>query len=475
MHKYFFFDRGILQPQGMRNLRTTVCQVQKDTETGPMFREDYFSQPSRKWEVRYDNSYPNVIFDSEAKCYRLYYTLIVKDAVSEATSLEQRATQDYHPLPGRIVGLAYAESSDGVHWEKPNLGLVEFEGSKENNLLMLYAHGTGVFLDEQELDPNRRYKLVTRMDYPGTRGNMAVSFSRDGIHWQTPIAWPKHNPQADSHNFVFRDPADNCFKLITRIWKNGLRISALCESSDFIHWSEPREILRGSGFHRQVYSMPVLCYEGLYLGLPSMYHEGDRESEDFDTVDCELAYATTYLQAFEYVDAGSSLIPRGQGKYPTGAFDCGCIYAAAPVEIDGRWCIYYMGGNGQHTNFRETSFARAFLEKDKFASLSPVHPDRESLVSTMGFHFYGETLELLLEGDLSQIQVALYNKWNGCAMPGYDFENCHFAPSADGYVRVCFDKPLLNLDIQNPCLMIRMKNCQLFAVRGDLITVSTRY
>ena len=86
MHKYFFFDRGILQPQGMRNLRTTVCQVQKDTETGPMFREDYFSQPPRKWEVRYDNSYPNVIFDSEAKCYRLYYTLIVKDAVSEATS-----------------------------------------------------------------------------------------------------------------------------------------------------------------------------------------------------------------------------------------------------------------------------------------------------------------------------------------------------------------------------------------------------
>ena len=112
-----------------------------------MFREDYFSQPPRKWEVRYDNSYPNVIFDSEAKCYRLYYTLIVKDAVSEATSLEQRASQDYHPLPGRIVGLAYAESSDGVHWEKPNLGLVEFEGSKENNLLMLYDTESHLYLD----------------------------------------------------------------------------------------------------------------------------------------------------------------------------------------------------------------------------------------------------------------------------------------------------------------------------------------
>ena len=28
----------------------------------------------------------------------------------------------------------YAESPDGIHWEKPKLGLVEFEGSKENNL-----------------------------------------------------------------------------------------------------------------------------------------------------------------------------------------------------------------------------------------------------------------------------------------------------------------------------------------------------
>ena len=41
----------------------------------------------------------------------------------------------------------------GVHWEKPNLGFVDFEGSFENNLLFRYAHGTGVFLDKEETDP----------------------------------------------------------------------------------------------------------------------------------------------------------------------------------------------------------------------------------------------------------------------------------------------------------------------------------
>ena len=277
MHRYYMFDRGIMQPQGMSNLRILPCKAQKDFDHNPLFREDFFSDPPRKWEVRYDNSYPNVIYDPDESIYRLYYTLIVRDEVSESTSLAQRAGQNYVPLAGRVVAMAYAQSKDGVHWEKPSLGLVEFDGSTDNNIMMMYAHGTGVFRDAQEIDPARRYKLVTKLDYPGTTGHMAVSFSADGIHWSPLIAWPRYNPQADSHNFAFRDPADGKFKLITRVWKNGLRISAVCESTDFINWSEPKEILRGNGFGSQVYSMPVYCTAGIYIGFASMFHEGDRE------------------------------------------------------------------------------------------------------------------------------------------------------------------------------------------------------
>ena len=39
-----------------------------------------------------------------------------------------------HPLaPFR---LCYAESTDGIHWVKPNLGIYEWEGSKANNIIM---------------------------------------------------------------------------------------------------------------------------------------------------------------------------------------------------------------------------------------------------------------------------------------------------------------------------------------------------
>lgn len=476
MEKFFFFDRGFLQPQATRNFEVRVCKGVKDRENGPFFREDFFSEPARKWEVRYDNGYPNLFYDPIAGLYRLYYTLFTKDPDSAATPLAERAGKQYTPRGDRVTSTAYAESKDGIHWVKPSLGLVEFEGSRDNNILMLYAHGTSVMLDDQELDPRKRYKLMTRVDYPGTRGFMAVSFSPDGIHWQELLPWPKHNPQADSHNYVFRDPTDGRYKMVTRIWKNGMRISAMCESSDFIHWSEPKEILRGSGFENQVYSMPVFRDGKLFFGLASIFHEGDMDAEDFDCVDLELTMATQ-VENFDFVAPRDTLIDRGAGKYPTGEFDCGCIYASPPVEIDGKNYIYYMGGNGQHTNYRETSFARAAFEKDKWACLAPKDPERESQVMLSAFHFYGERFEILVDAErISDLKIALYEGYRSKEpMEGYGFDDAVLEPAEDGYYRVRFAKPLLDLDTKNPCIVIRAKNVRLYTLRGELVINSTRY
>ena len=76
----------------------------------------------------------------------------------------------------RVICLAYARSKDGVHWEKPSLGLVDWRGSRENNLLFQYAHGTGVMIDDREEDPGRRFKMVTKVDIPNHGAHMAVAF-----------------------------------------------------------------------------------------------------------------------------------------------------------------------------------------------------------------------------------------------------------------------------------------------------------
>ena len=58
--------------------------------------------------------------------FRMYYTM------ADIEVLPEGGISDKHPL---FCG--YAESPDGVHWAKPNLGLFEFKGSKENNIVWM--------------------------------------------------------------------------------------------------------------------------------------------------------------------------------------------------------------------------------------------------------------------------------------------------------------------------------------------------
>lgn len=465
--KYLFLDRGIIDGHNSENVILKLNQLIKDDENNPMFKEDYFSNPSRPWEVRYDNGYPNVIYDKEENIFRCYYTLFIHDSESENTLLNERPNRQYEPNYSRIVAVCYAQSKDGIHWEKPNLGLVEFNGNKDNNILMKYAHGTSVFYDEKELDQNKRYKLMTKIEYSFDNHFMAVAFSRDGIHFSDYIEWAKYNPQADTHNFVFRDNKTNRFIMITRIWKNGVRVVAKSESMDFIHWSEPKEILRGNGFEDQIYSMPVFQYEGLYFGVASIYHEGDRTISDFDLVDVKLKYATE-LDSWENVTE-DCFIPRGKGSYPHGEFDCGCVYSSTPVEINNKLYFYYMGGNGQHTNFRETSFGTGHVEKDRFAYYMERNIEKEALLITSLLNVYGNNLSVLSEVEKEGYIIYEIIDKDGRTLEGYSFVDCVPLKNTNTFKNMRFkDRDLEEIGNQSIKIKFKFKNAKLYALQGDI-------
>lgn len=475
MRKYFLLDRGILVGYQLQNAVIQVNELKKDTANNPLFREEFFADPPKPWEIRYDNGYPNVIYDPKYKIYRCYYTMITYDESAAETPLAERPHKTYVPKDNRIASLGYAESRDGIHFVKPDLGVTDFGGNKENNILLRYAHGTGVFLDEQETDPAKRYKLVTKIEYCSARHHMAVAFSEDGIHFTPLQEWPEHNPATDSHNFVFRDRKTNRFVLITRVWKNGVRICAKCESDDFLNWSEPVEVLRGDGFENEVYSMPVFQYEGLYFELASMYHNGDRYAENFDKVDVELKFATK-PDFWDSAAKGQYVIPRGKGTYPQGQFDCGCIYASAPIEADGKLWIYYMGGNGPHTGFRETSFARGYLEKDKFAGYVQQRKEAPGKIITSHFCVYGDSLSVLAEiGEKGYVKVGLGTK-DGAVYPGFEPGSCVLERQEDGYYKVCFpDHTISELRTRPVSVHFIFEDAKIYAFRGDLECQMLKY
>lgn len=87
--------------------------------------------------------------------------------------------------------VCYAESNDGIHWTKPNLGQVEINGHTDNNAVKLSDEMTqcaAVILDEDDPDPNRRYKMMYMV--LANTWVFRSATSADGIHWNVPDNHP---------------------------------------------------------------------------------------------------------------------------------------------------------------------------------------------------------------------------------------------------------------------------------------------
>ncbi|MDB6092839.1 MAG: hypothetical protein JWM32_401 [Verrucomicrobia bacterium] len=82
--------------------------------------------------------------------------------------------------------LAYATSKDGVHWVKPELNLVEFNGSKRNNIVdfpvPLLWSTCAIVHDLEDPDASRRFKMAYEAKYDSGL-KFCVAFSPDGLHW----------------------------------------------------------------------------------------------------------------------------------------------------------------------------------------------------------------------------------------------------------------------------------------------------
>jgi hypothetical protein len=89
--------------------------------------------------------------------------------------------------------ICYAESRDGLHWVKPKLGIHEFNGSRENNIIlktmnvMVGCDNFMVFRDDNPAcPPEKKYKAIG-VDYTEVNGEttecLNLFYSEDAIHF----------------------------------------------------------------------------------------------------------------------------------------------------------------------------------------------------------------------------------------------------------------------------------------------------
>jgi len=205
--RYLLLDSRIIEDT--ENVHITVGTVQKD-EDNPLFKED------KPWEPRFDNPYCSVIYDEEEKIYKCWYSIFIKsggqgDFPGEGLASDKRAWVEWTEGE-RDFGVCYATSTDGIHWEKPELGIIDFNASKKNNIVIEFEHGVTVIKDLHETDPKKRYKAFHPM-----QEDSYVWFSTDGINWGEGINIGPID-DGDTNNCVWWDPDFGKYVAITRHW-----------------------------------------------------------------------------------------------------------------------------------------------------------------------------------------------------------------------------------------------------------------
>lgn len=155
--------------------------------------------------------------------------------------------------------VAYAESTDGVNWVKPKLGLVEYNGSRDNNLCLVEPVmgpiNLKVLYEPEDPDPSRRYKMVGHVYWlkGKTRHGTLVPFaSPDGLRWKCLIPATPENAEMIMSQLALPpmhfEPAGGLFKWDGMYYASGqspyhgtlpthARVVRQHRSRDFVTWS----------------------------------------------------------------------------------------------------------------------------------------------------------------------------------------------------------------------------------------------
>lgn len=366
--RYLLLDNRVVDDT--ENAELTLGAVEKHG-ANPLFGED------RPWEKRFDNLYANVVYDDEAGIYKCWYSPFVVDHSSRGMTLSQRREVKYRAPRNREMAICYATSKDGLVWDKPELGIVDYDGSKASNILMRGGagevvrggpHGSGIQRDPTDPDPTRRYKAFFKSKA------LSVAFSADGVHWSADAARAVATSSGDTHNNAFWAPTLGRYVGITRQWGKPFgRQVARTSSADFVDWDEPRVVLQGLNENEQTYAMPVFFHGGVYIGLLAIH---DQEA---DRVWSELAWSPD-TETWHRVLPGTPLIPNGRDE---GDYDWGCVYAAAsPVVLKDEIRLYYGGSDGLHTSWRNGFLCLATLRPDGFAGYKASSVSAPAVVTT---------------------------------------------------------------------------------------------
>ena len=362
--------------------------------------------PEKPWESR-GCSNPTVMLDEGV--YKMWYSANGEDGIPRD---------------------CYATSTDGIHWERPNIGRIDYQGSRENNIISLDLNHGSIFKDPSA-EPEQRFKCILgagKYDYVavyggGARfrydeippetwhyGSVGGLYSPDGIHW-TPCEKLIMPWYTDTRNVAFWD--DRIQKYVAYVrWNEYLRVEdgaqrgsfdyraiARSESTDFENFPVPEKILEpdfdnpedadmwGGGLYDTAAVKYPLADDAYFIFTAAYYHTTD-------ALDIQLAASRDGIHFTRWREPFVRLGPDG-------AFDSLMLYMGVGVLPFGdELRLYYTGYDQPHDKVTGEEYrpaiGSALLRLDGFVSQDAA--GQEGWLITLPFTCEGSHLEVNMDG-----------------------------------------------------------------------------
>lgn len=321
--------------------------------------------------------------------------------------------------------LCYAESDDGLSWQRVMSDANPYHGTTPTNILLgpdPNVHGPCVIRNEHDDDPERRYLLLFdsywfyRPDMPEL-GDMRWCYSAtspDGIRWTPPRGRPAIPGKSDVGQSVVWDPAQRRYIAYLRGGRSlhdpfnslhgeskHIRYVRAAVSSDFEQWSAPIELLRADeqdGYpDHQFHQLSVTRRGDQYIGLLSLFHvtgyrEVQKEDASKTTVDPRIA-----VSLWELGTCDTQLITSRDGLHwsrvcdrrvylplgQPGQWDAYWLVTASQIVFDGdRMLLYYAACDRPRGDSGKYEIGVATGRRDRFQGIRPRDMSYPAIVET---------------------------------------------------------------------------------------------
>lgn len=320
-------------------------------------------------------------------------------------------------MAGYTSNVAYAVSKDGIRWEKPALEVrpgtnLVFEG---------YRDSTAVWLDQEEKDPLRRYKLFLVKRSPWA---MELYYSPDGIHWSHRAA--ATTAKLGDRSTVFWNP-------FRRVWVYSIRAGSKrgriryyhenAEAAAGLAWKKdepvpwtgadkldpPRADLKTPA---ELYNLDGVAYESIMLGLFSIWRGQPKDRPKPN--DLVVGYSR---DGFHWSRPDRRpLVPVSEKK---GAWNWGNIQSAGGCMLVVRDKLYfYVSGRAGVDGSSQSGVSTtglATLRRDGFASMDAA--GKEGTLTTRAVRFTGERLFVNVAAGSGELRVELLDERNRVIVP----------------------------------------------------------